>query len=293
MTDSPEIVQGLEIPLCPALDRYEFIRLLGQGGTASVFHVLDRLRHISLALKILHPEAAQISTLQARLRREYEILRSINHPSIIRVFDYEESHDCAPFFTLELIEGLSLEKIGHQQSFSLSDSLTALEQIARILGHLHDQGIVFRDLKPSNILLRQPELPQSVVLIDFGLAEKICGSSHQSKQDNSLEGTSIYMAPEQIRAEPTAPSVDIYAFGVVAYEILIGKPPFESNNTFTITSSHLLAAVPDIQTINPNIPKDIARMIRVCMAKEPSDRYHTMWEIVDRLENAQRRLRRG
>lgn len=264
---------------------FDSVRLLGQGGLASVFEVIDRATRARLALKILHPEAAESSIARARLRKEFEILNALSHPAIARVHEFLESTDAPPLFTLELIEGTSVEERMKVGPLPIPLVLAILEQVADAVGYLHTRGIVFRDLKPSNIMLRGDDTLHSCVLIDFGLADDGGRLSTQVPETGAMIGTSLYMAPEQIRAEPSTPSIDIYAFGVLAYELLAGKPPFESRDTFAITSSHLLAEVPDIRASRPDTPRGLARMIRVCLAKDPHERYQTMREVRERLHD--------
>jgi serine/threonine-protein kinase len=272
------------------LQRYTYVRCLGQGGIASVYQVLDRDMGIPVALKILRPEVAESDVARLRLRREFEILTSLDHPAIAHAFEMHEPKDAPPFFTLELIHGESLDTHLTLSPLSALDAVTILEQVARAVGYLHDRGIVFCDLKPSNIMVRSDAESRSCVLIDFGLAHDGGRFSRDLPSSGALVGTSLYMAPEQIRGESPTLRMDIYAFGVLAYELLAGRTPFESHDTFTTTTSHLLAEVPDVRIVNPNTPKDLARMMGVCLAKEPDERYETMWEILERLDEIHARL---
>ena len=273
-----------------ATERYTAIRLLGQGGIASVFQVLDNSTGSPVALKVLHSELAESPVQRHRLRREFEILRALNNPGIARALDFHETADASPFFTLELIEGENLEIRSRDSNLSIREILEVLHHVAQTFGYLHDSGVVFCDLKLSNIMLRNDTRSGATVLIDFGLAHDGGRFYQELPRTGSLVGTSLYMAPEQIRGDSPTPLVDVYAFGVMAYELLAGRTPFESNDTFNITNSHLLAEVPDVRELNPKVPRDVATMIQVCLAKDPIERYQSMWELAERIHAIRVRL---
>ena len=267
------------------LDRYTLKERLGSGGMAQVYRAFDAQRGCDVAVKILNDECAASTQLRERFLNECTLLKTLDHPHIVSVFELHESSEQLPFFSMELVSGATLaaRKVGAAQPLSVSQLLTALLQVAGALEYLHTHNIIYCDLKPENIMVSVHENTLGITLIDFGVSQRISTDTTCTKTQGNLVGTSLYMSPEAIRGEPPTPRWDIYSFGALAFELLTGHVPFEQKELFSVTASHLLGKVPDISHYNPDVPRGMSRFIEICLAKEPADRYQSITEAADRL----------
>ena len=284
-----------------AAGRYAVVRELGRGGMATVYLVNDNSPGVgqpaSVALKVLHSDQSAHERGRQRFVREFELLSIITHPNVIRVFEQGEAQSGAPFFTMEHVAGRTLKDLiaerGLQGQVPLPQVLGILLQVGKALCAAHAAGVLYCDLKPSNILLQEQDGGVDVRLVDFGIAQSsVVHGSGEALTDASgsagaLTGTTLYMSPEQVRGVPLAVTSDIYSFGVVAFELCCGVVPFQQEGLFAVTASHLIGKVPEVRRVNPETPASIERMIMVCLSKEPSERYASMVDIVDRVRRAQ------
>jgi len=268
--------------------RYEVRSLLGEGGMAAVYLAFDMATKTEVALKTIHPHLELTEKRRARLAGEFCILSMLSHHAIVRGLDLYADNDEAPFFTMELVAGLPLEqrlnKLQLQGSLHepsvVSELLRLLCELAEALNYIHSKGIIYCDLKPSNVLLvgRTEEITEAhIKLIDFGI------SRIEEKQELEAVGTSLYNSPEQIRNERLDCRSDIYSFGISAFELITGALPFKSENHYSAAQSHFFEQVPSAVVQNRAVSPTLDRMLRVCMKKEPSERYQSMKEVVQRL----------
>ncbi|MEO1646427.1 MAG: serine/threonine-protein kinase, partial [Chloroflexota bacterium] len=217
--------------------RYEVIDKLGQGGMGAVWRVYDRLAKTQVALKqVLIPEkqldfASKAGTddtnkLRVSLAQEFSILATLRHPHILSVLDFGFDEQEHPFYTMTLLEG-GMDFKSYAEDLSSNEKIRVLTQMLQALHYLHRRGILHRDLKPDNVLIDQNG---QVKVMDFGLAKKVTKDSYQSTQDGSIFGTIMYMSPELFQDGKASVLSDLFAFGLMAYEILVGKYPFEFDN---------------------------------------------------------------
>ena len=219
---------------------YKIVDKLGEGGMGEVYRARDARLNRDVALKMLPAVLAGDAERLARFRREAQVLAALNHPNVAHLYGFEESATGAPALVMELVEGQTLaEMLKAQGALGLGDALAIAKQIADALEAAHEQGIVHRDLKPANIKVRADG---TVKVLDFGLAKALDPNVSSTTADamNSptltaafgtvqmgmILGTAAYMAPEQAKGKPVDKRADIWAFGVVFYEMLTGKCPF-------------------------------------------------------------------
>ena len=254
-------------------DRYEVQAEIGSGGIGKVLKVADRLQGTIVAMKLL---MSQEPELVKRFKEEFLLLKGFDHPSIMRVHDFGHSDDQKPFFTMEYVEGEEWQSL--IQGSDLSDFLSAIFEVCATLDFLHCKGIIHGDVKPSNILvIRSPEGRPGIKFTDFGLAE-----SDKPKESTWWRGTLGYLAPEIIRGEKYSHQADLYSLGVLVYEILFGKRPFEEENLSELARSHLEreVALPD----QPLLPARLKNLILKLLEKDPIDRHFSARKVLGEIE---------
>jgi serine/threonine-protein kinase len=274
-------------------ERYKIVSALGSGGMAAVYAVVDASNGTRVALKMLLPDQVKSEIGRARFFREFEILQTVHHPNVVSVFEFNDGVDGTPFFTMEEVRGKSIrallsERKG-QDHLPLAQALQILQQIASALEELHTQGILYCDLKPSNVMLLEGSETVSK-LIDFGIAQTPSKNRDSLPIGNALVGTSYYMSPEQVRGDLLDVRSDIYSFGVLAFELLAGRVPFAEEGLFGVTASHLIGKIPDLHTFNAEAPRVLDRLVKICMSKDREDRYRSMGEVKGKLERIERGL---
>ncbi|MBX7192997.1 MAG: serine/threonine protein kinase [Sandaracinaceae bacterium] len=209
-------------------DRYELVREMASGAMGAVYEAIDRTTGTRVAVKMLRPELAAEASLRRRFRRESSILRSLEHPAVVRVLDAGEDSDDRAFTVMELLDGETLEtKLARDGAMPVAEAATLLLALAGALEAIHARGVVHGDLKPANVFLTAT--PPHVKLVDFGLS-KVEGLDRLTRT-GELAGTPVYMAPELFTGEggrePDA-RLDVYALGVLAYQMLAGALPFDT-----------------------------------------------------------------
>ncbi|WP_434387948.1 nSTAND1 domain-containing NTPase [Melittangium boletus] len=277
---------------------YRLLRRVGEGGMGQVYAAVhERLGQAEVALKLLSPDSARDPELVARLRREGRALASVPHPGVVRVLDCEQLPDGTVYLITELLQGQSLRAWMSQKPGvgSRAESLEIARALAEVLVEVHSQGIVHRDLKPENAFLCDD--PASawgyrVKLLDFGIAKvpPPQGAFHldthvqtQSQGERRL-GTPRYMAPEQLMdAAGVDGQVDVYALGVLLFELLAGRPPFLADSNVELAIKHEQETPPFLQELVSDLPETLARFVAAMLAKAPADR-PSMRECLARLE---------
>jgi tRNA A-37 threonylcarbamoyl transferase component Bud32/tetratricopeptide (TPR) repeat protein len=262
--------------------RYRIIRELGAGGMATVYLAEDTKHRRQVAVKMLRPEVA--ANLGAeRFLREIEIAAGLHHPHILPLYDSGGTED-ALFYVMPFIDGQSLrDRLTKAGALPIDEAVRIIREVADALEHSHQHGLVHRDIKPENILLTGAH----AVVTDFGVAKAVSdatGSGSLTVTGMAL-GTPTYMAPEQATADPALDHrVDIYALGVMAYEIIAGRPPFMGTNQQQILAGHL-AQRPDALSIHRNaVPPALEAVVMRCLEKNPADRWQTAGEMLRALE---------
>ena len=279
----------------PLAGRFKLTALLGEGGMASVYRALDLRSDQELAVKVMRtPDGGSApdrsAAREARFKLEFEVALGLkSSPGVVRVGEFfPASEEHASFYTMELLTGCTVAEYIQRTPSSDShrdivEGLLILRKLSDALAAVHSNGIVFCDLKPGNVFISSGS-DAAVKLFDFGIAQRVSDGSSPTSSP-SMVGTSLYMAPEQIRGESLTPSADIYSFGVLAFELISGRPPFSDPELFNVTASHLASSVPSLREVVPKASGALERMIRICMEKSPKDRYPSMTEVKTRLDS--------
>ena len=273
------------------LGSYQVTAKIGEGGMGEVYRARDTKLDRDVALKVLPEAFAQDPDRLARFEREAKVLASLNHPNIGHIYGLEEAEGIRAL-VLELVEGPTLADRIKRGPIQLDEALPIAKQIAEALEAAHEKGIIHRDLKPANIKVRGDG---TVKVLDFGLAKALDpfpeGDASQSptltamaSQAGTIMGTAAYMSPEQARGEPVDRRADIWAFGVVFYELLTGRRPFEGR-TISDTLASVLAREPDLDALPTNTPPAVHRLLRRSLEKEPKKRLRDVAEGVLQLED--------
>ena len=250
---------------------YQLLERLGQGAMAQVYRARDPTSGAEVAVKILYPHLTGDEGFVARFRREAQAAASLDHPHIIRILDHGTEGDLS-YLVMELIDGPSLKDVLERREEPLSpdEAVRLVTTLAEALEHAHRQGIVHRDVKPSNVLLRGGRLDDPV-LTDFGVARMV--EATVATAAGTTLGTPTYMAPEQGEGKPGDARSDIYALGVILYELLTGRPPFEADSPYALILRHIHTPPPSPRTLRPALPKPLEAVTLRALAKEPAARY--------------------
>jgi tetratricopeptide (TPR) repeat protein len=273
-TSSVVLPAGLEIGR-----RYRVKSLLGIGGMGAVYLVHDKDLDRDVALKLIKSDIAEDADALERFKREIQLSSRVTHPNVLRVFDLGESDDIK-FLTMQFVDGRDLATILKKQGKLPNERLVRVfRQVAEGLKAAHDQGVVHRDLKPQNIMIDSQD---RVYVTDFGLAK----GSEQSgmTQTGAVIGTPFYMSPEQVKGEPVGPRSDIYALGVILYQMAAGVVPFTGATPFEVMMRRVQRPAQPVGELNPDLPKYLQRIIERCLAVDPNLRYQNVAEILEDLD---------
>lgn len=256
--------------------RYRVDADLGQGGMGAVYRAFDLALNRPVALKMLNAQGLGTEG-RARLLAEARAAAQLNHPNIVAIYDVGET-DKSPFIVMELVEGQTLRAY---PPVSLDETLSIARQICSALDHAHTAGIIHRDLKPENVILTKA---QTAKLADFGLARTI--DSPQLTEEGALVGTFAYLAPELIQGQPATVQSDLYALGVMLYELIAHRPPFAGDTLMAVLSQHLTAPVTPLGEHNPAVPAWLDDLILRLLSKHPDERPPTTRDVLRLFEQA-------
>ncbi|MBN1991255.1 MAG: protein kinase [Anaerolineae bacterium] len=272
-------------------NRYRLEEELGEGGAGIVYRATDEELGRTVAIKLLTDRGGMAADKLKRFRSEARSVARLNHPHIITLFDYAETEEGWPYLVMEYIPGQDLWALDNSYSPDLmpfAESLPIIDSILAALEYSHRHEVIHRDLKPENVMITPDN---QVKVMDFGLA-RIQGQSRLT-QDGLVAGTASYLAPELALGEGGDHRVDLYAMGVIMYELLTGRRPFSGEDPLTIISQHIHAPVVPPQHYNPNIPDDLQAIILKLLAKQPLERYAAAAEVRQALAPVLTRLRGG
>jgi hypothetical protein len=265
------------------INQYHILAEIGRGGMATVYRAYQPAMGREVAVKILPHQFAHDPTFLARFEREVQIAARVQHPRILPVYDAGE-HVGQPYIVMAYMPGGTLEdwiRASEGKGLPLDDALRIVSQVAEGLDALHSQGIVHRDLKPSNILLDEHG---DCFLSDFGVAQLLEATAHLT--GTGLVGTPGYMAPEAFQHGQTGASSDLYALGIIAWEMLAGRHPFEAETPAQWMRAHIEKAVPDIRRTRPDLPPDVNAVLQVATAKDPARRFANAGQMAAALRQA-------
>jgi predicted Ser/Thr protein kinase len=261
---------------------YRIITQLGQGGMATVFKAYHPALDRYVAIKVLHPAFMEDPGFLARFQREAKVVASLDHPNIVPIYDFAE-HRGSPYLVMKFIEGETLKARMTRGPLTMDEGLRIIERVGAGLAYAHNKGILHRDIKPSNVLLAPDG---SVYLADFGLA-RIAEAGESTLSSDTMLGTPQYISPEQARGEKDLDAgTDIYSFGVVLYELVVGRVPFSADTPFSIIHDHIYKPLPRPREINPKVPEDVERVLFKSLAKSRADRYAKVEDLVSAFRQA-------
>ncbi len=251
--------------------RYVIEEVLGEGGMATVYRARHKLVDRPCAVKIMNPGLSRDPVVRERFRRELKAAQKLAHPNIIEIFDQGETDDGTPYLVMELLEGESLGTTLTRGPLSHQRALPIMVQIARALARAHDFEVIHRDLKPDNIFLcSRSDGTDLVKLLDFGIARSMQDARLTSRGE--VFGTPQYMAPERITSIDAGASSDLYAIGIIFYEMLCGQLPFEAADIPSYFLKHLKEPPPPVTKFAPRTPPALEKLIHSLMAKKPDER---------------------
>jgi serine/threonine protein kinase len=265
------------------LGPYRLVRLIRVGHTCQVWEAAKTDDPKRYVLKVLKEDMRQNKEEIAALKTEYECGHVLKHPNVIKIYEFNLEGPVA-YLVMEHFEhpNLKLWLRGGQQSIAHL-ALKIIEQSAEALFYLHTEGWIHRDVKPDNFLVSDEGV---VKLIDFAISHKVkTGFSALFNRFQKVQGTRSYMSPEQIRGQNLDARADIYSFGCVVFELLVGKPPYTGESANDLLNKHLTASIPSIQVYNDNVTTEFNNVIRKMMAKRKEDRHPSMWEFLKEFRN--------
>jgi serine/threonine protein kinase len=272
-------------------DRFRIDAAIGRGAMAEVYQALDLETQAFVALKILRHTAVEDSVSLARFAREAEVQGKLRHRNVAALLATGVTEKHEPYLALELLRGKSLRSVLKAEGRiparrAASYAFQALQGLAAV----HAAGVLHRDLKPANIMLEPSAGPvDRVVLIDFGFAT-FEGSAKLTLQ-GTVVGSLTYIAPERLRGEPTDQRADLYAIGVILFELLAGRPPFTAADDFDLIEQHLDVAPPSLHAVDPAMPAALDDVLARALEKAPAERFTDALEMAAALEVAAQALR--
>ena len=263
-------------------ERYANAQQIGRGGMGEIFRATDTALGRAVAIKVLDDRYAQDFSVRQRFTREaLAVARLSGNPNIVTIYDVGEQGD-RPFIVMEYLAGGSLEqRLREQGAQSPAQALAWLEQAANALDAAHRNGVVHRDVKPANLLL---DVHGRVHVADFGIAS--AAGMQSLTQTGTVLGTASYLSPEQASGETTSAASDLYSLGVVAFELLTGRRPFEGDTIAQEAAAHVTGEVPSVQSFDPQLPKALDAVFARALAKEPTSRFRSGAELVAALRDA-------
>jgi TolB-like protein/cytochrome c-type biogenesis protein CcmH/NrfG len=274
------------------LGPYEIQSPLGAGGMGEVYRATDTKLGRDIALKVLPAEMAQDPERLGRFRREAKALAQLDHPNIVTIHSVEEC-DGVHFLTMQLVEGLPLDRLIPQNGLALEQIVEIAGALGDALAAAHEKGIVHRDLKPANVMVSNEG---RVKVLDFGLAKDVRASSlgdatmtsASQTQFGVVMGTPAYMSPEQTSGRPLDHRTDIFSMGVLLYEMATGHRPFDGSSSAELVSSILRDSPPSVNDSRPDLPSDLARVVRRCLEKDPRHRLQTARDVSNEFRDLSR-----
>src|SRR5450631_369883 len=268
-------------------DRYELGEVLGYGGMAEVLRGRDIRLGRDVAVKTLRVDLAREPSFQARFRREAQSAASLNHPSIVAVYDTGESTlDGAqvPYIVMEYVDGRTLrDLLKTERHIMPTRALEITAEILKALDYSHRNGIIHRDIKPANVMLTRSG---EVKVMDFGIARSVAQASAAVTQTAAVIGTAQYLSPEQARGEQVDPRSDVYSTGCLLYELLTGTPPFTGDSAVSVAYQHVREDPIPPSRVNADVSPAIDALVLKAMAKNPANRYQSAAEMREDIERA-------
>jgi serine/threonine-protein kinase len=265
--------------------RYKIEALLGQGGMSAVYRGSDPNLRRTVAVKLIHPHLSSDPDFVRRFEQEAAAVAQLRHPNIIQVYDFNRDGDVF-YMVLEYLPGETLQtklKALHAagQRLPIGEAVRIMAVVCDAVAYAHGRGMIHRDLKPANVMLNPEGQP---ILMDFGVAKMRGGEQHTAT--GAIIGTVTYMSPEQARGDRLDERADLYSLGVMLFEMIAGRPPFEGDSIMTVMLKHMNEPPPDLRPLNKDAPEGLAAIIQKALAKNPGDRFQTASEMAAALRGA-------
>jgi serine/threonine protein kinase len=268
------------------LGAYRIISQVGSGGMATVYKAYHERLERFVAVKVMHQAFLQDPNFHTRFAREAKIIARLDHPNIVSVYDYAEI-DAQPYLVMKYVEGRTLKHVLFKRKLSHEEILSIVTPLADALDYAHRMGVLHRDIKPSNIILDAAGTPY---LTDFGMA-RIAQTGESTISADMMLGTPQYISPEQALGKQDLDArTDLYSFGVVLYEMIVGQVPFSGDTPYAVIHDHIYRALPVPSSLNPAVPPAVESVLIKALAKEPGKRYGSAGEMIAALRDA---LQRG
>ena len=270
------------------LSHYRILEKIGSGGMGEVYLAEDTKLDRKVALKVLPPELAESEERRARFTREAKAIAALNHPNIVTVYSVEEAEG-VHFITMELVKGKTLTELLPKNGFPLSQFLELAIPFADAVAAAHQEGITHRDLKPDNAMVGEDG---RVKVLDFGLAKPTAGfagggaselPTQAKTEEGAIVGTLNYMSPEQATGRTVDPRSDIFSLGIIFYEMLTGRRPFDGATSGDVLSSIVKDTPRAVDEVRPEVPREFSKIVRRCLAKEPTRRFQTALDVRNEL----------
>jgi len=259
--------------------RYQILRILGQGGMGAVYQARDQELDRTIALKVIRPELASNPSILQRFKQELILSRHVTHKNVVRIFDLGEA-DGTKFITMEFVEGDDLRSVLRQHGkFSARKTVDIVQQICRALEAAHAEGVIHRDLKPQNIM-RDPQ--GRIVVMDFGLARSL--EFDGMTQTGALVGTLEYMSPEQALGASLDKRSDLFAVGLIFYELLTGKAPYKADTAIASLMKRTHERAVPASEVDATVPLSLSAIVSRCLERDPKDRYPSATDLLRELE---------
>ncbi|NIN92146.1 protein kinase, partial [bacterium] len=263
--------------------RYEIIEELGKGGMGKVYRVFDKKIKEEVALKLIRPEIALDKNTIERFSNELKFARKLRHENVCQMFDLNEDEG-THYITMEYVPGEDLKSfISRAGTLGAGKAVFIAKQVCAGLVQAHKIGIVHRDLKPQNIMI---DRDGNARIMDFGIARSL--EAKGLTESGVMIGTPQYMAPEQVEGIKADQRSDIYSLGIILYEMVTGKVPFEGSTPYSIAFKHKTEAPPNPKEFNAQIPRDLSQVILRCLEKERKKRYQKAEELLTELTNIEK-----
>jgi len=267
------------------IDHYEIIRQLGHGGMSRVYLATDTDNRQTVVLKFPNDELIGDISVYERYKREAEIGNRVKHPHVQYLVNPGEHHS-DEYLVMEYIHGCSLreflEENNTQQALPVSEALRIALQVCDALVYCHEHGVCHRDIKPENIMVQEDG---NIKIIDFGIALLEGARRVTWRGLTGMVGTPDYMSPEQLKGERGTAASDIYAVGIMLYEMLCGRTPFDGENVFAVMNQHITMDPPSVLHFNPKISPELATVVMKAIRRDPEKRFHSMRDMQHALQN--------
>ena len=267
-------------------NRYEVFKHIGQGGMADVFLAMDTILNREVAIKILKSELCADPVSLVRFEREAQAATTLSHPNIVEIYDVGD-YKGRRYIVMEYVPGRTLKQVIRSRgSLEADEAIDIEKQLVSAVSEAHHKGIIHRDIKPQNIIVKSDG---SIKILDFGIA--IAKGNVQVTQANNVMGSVHYLAPELAKGKPASVQSDIYALGIVLFEMLSGDVPFKADSAVQVALMQMRNEMPSIRSINPSIPQSIENIITRATVKDPQKRYKSCVDMLDDLRTCFRKDR--